>query len=318
MVALLLSLLVATGCSSVYRSGAAPPQAPRGAPEGGAAPPGTSATSAETARTTTRRKLIKNAAMTVSVISVQEAWTKVRKLTEEAGGFLSSSSTDGADDESRSATLQVKVPAERLDAFIDSVAALGRLRSRSEQAEDVTAQYLDMEARLRNLQREELRLLELLQKAGNVKDLLEVERELSRVRGEIERLQTELKHIDDRVAYSTLTITLTTSATAGTGSGFWDVGETLGNAWYVFRVVLISLIRGCIYLVFLLPFIVPLVWWWRRARKRRPAPPSMGGTYPPVPPQQQFLQQGPPPPYPAMQVPAPQAPPPPPSRPEGE
>ena len=318
-VALLLSLLVGTGCSSAYRSGGAPAQAPKSAPGDGAAAPGTSSTTAEAARTATSRKLIKNAAMTVSVVSVQEAWTKVRKMTEEAGGFVSSSSTDGADEESRSATLQVKVPAERLDAVMESVGALGRVRSRSEQAEDVTAQYLDMEARLRNLQREEVRLLDLLQKAGNVKDLLEVERELSRVRGEIERLQTELKHIDDRVAYSTLTITLTTSATAGTGSGFWDVGETFGNAWYLFRVLLISVIRGGIYLMFLLPFIVPLAWWWRRARKRRPAPPPMVGMYPPTPPQQ-ILHQGAPSPYPAMQVPPPQAPPPqaPPSSPEGE
>jgi len=80
--------------------------------------------------------------------------------------------------------------------------------SYSSSGRDVTEEYIDLEARLRNLRRQEERLLEILDRAESVKDVLEVERELGRVRGEIERLEGRLRYLSNRVEFATITVEL--------------------------------------------------------------------------------------------------------------
>lgn len=103
----------------------------------------------------------------------------------------------------------VRVPAASFDQFIDDVIALGTVRFQSEDTEDVTQQYIDLSARLENLRVEEQRLREFFDAAKNVEEMLAIEAELSRVRGEIESMDAQVKYLERQAAMATVTIELT-------------------------------------------------------------------------------------------------------------
>jgi hypothetical protein len=103
----------------------------------------------------------------------------------------------------------VKVVPENLDNFLQKVRALGELKNQTLGTEDVTKAYFDTDARLKNARVMEQRLIEMLKtKTGKVADLLQVEKELGRVREEIEKMQGELKYWDSQVQFATVTISL--------------------------------------------------------------------------------------------------------------
>ena len=95
-----------------------------------------------------------------------------------------------------------------MDSALDRIAALGRVLKREVQAQEVTEEYVDLRSRQRNLEREEQRLLELMQRAGRVPDLLTVEQEVARVRGEIETTTGRLRYLENRIAFSTIGVQL--------------------------------------------------------------------------------------------------------------
>jgi hypothetical protein len=103
----------------------------------------------------------------------------------------------------------VRVPAAAFEAFVDEVSALGTVKYQSEATEDVTQQHVDLAARLENLRAEEKRLREFFDAAKNVNEMLAIEQELSRVRGEIESLDAQVKYLERQAAMATVTIELT-------------------------------------------------------------------------------------------------------------
>lgn len=103
----------------------------------------------------------------------------------------------------------VRVPADELDAFVEGAMALGTVKFQSEGTEDVTQQHVDLSARLENLRAEELRLRTFFDAAKNVQEMLAVEVELNRVRGEIESLDAQVKYLERQAAMATVTIELT-------------------------------------------------------------------------------------------------------------
>jgi chemotaxis protein histidine kinase CheA len=139
------------------------------------------------------RVLIRQAAIDVEVGDVAAALVAIRDLALKKGGFVLSSSLD---------SITVKVPSERLDEVVDTIGALGHVRRRTIEARDVTAEYLDLEARLQNAQATRDQLRALLQKAANVEETLRVQTELSRVQEMIERLQGRLNYLKTRSALS--------------------------------------------------------------------------------------------------------------------
>ena len=139
------------------------------------------------------RVLIRQAAIDVEVGDVAATLTAIRDLAREKGGFVLSSSLD---------SITVKVPSERLDEVVDTIGALGHVRRRTIEARDVTAEYLDLEARLQNAHATRDQLRALLQKAANVEETLRVQTELSRVQEMIERLRGRLNYLKTRSALS--------------------------------------------------------------------------------------------------------------------
>lgn len=218
------------------------------------------------------RKIIYTADLTVQVKQLDPAVAKARELIEQAGGYVSNLQQSGGS-LSRYATLTLRVPVERFEELVGGLAAMGTVTDKSISTDDVTEQWVDIDARLRNLKREEERYLAILQQANKVTDLLEIERELARVRGEIEQTEAQFRALQDRVALSTITLTLQlppeVEASAESGSWFAEVGGNAAALFVNFAKFLGALL---IYLVALAPFwggLWLLIWWIRRRRRLR-------------------------------------------------
>jgi hypothetical protein len=177
---------------------------------------------AETASVDTM--VIRNANMEVRVEDVEPAIEDVRTATKRNGGEITSLSVHAGSDGVRplqesidagyslspaAAYITIRVPAENLEQLEQDVAKTGTVLSQSASADDVTEEYIDLSARLKNLKAEEARLRTFFDEADDVKDLLAVQSELARVRGEIEAMQSQIDYLDRQVAKATLTVTLT-------------------------------------------------------------------------------------------------------------
>jgi len=100
------------------------------------------------------------------------------------------------------------MPADRFDETMQQLEPLGKVLDKQVTAEDVTEKFIDTEAKTRNLKRTEERLLDHLNRSAKLEDILAVEREITRVRGQIEQLEGQLRFLSHRIAYSTLQVTL--------------------------------------------------------------------------------------------------------------
>jgi Domain of unknown function (DUF4349)/Putative zinc-finger len=155
------------------------------------------------------RKLIRNAQLELEVSNFETAVQRLTSLATEAHGFVATQSSSRAPNGKLQGTIVLKILPENLDTFLQQARSLGQTKNQTLGTEDVTKAYFDTDARLRNAKRMEERLLEMLQKkTGKVSDLLEVEKELARVREQIEQMQGELKYYDALVQYATVTISL--------------------------------------------------------------------------------------------------------------
>ncbi len=157
---------------------------------------------------TEERKVIKSAYIKLEVGDFDTAVSEVERLASEAGGYVAQSNYYLTAGNHRRGTITIRVPESSFGSVIQEIRRLGKVLSFSSTGRDVTEEYIDLEARLRNLKRQEERLLELLDRAESVKDVLEVERELGRVRGEIERLEGRLRYLNNRVEFATITVEL--------------------------------------------------------------------------------------------------------------
>jgi hypothetical protein len=156
------------------------------------------------------RKMIYDASIDLIVESLNNTEQAILKLIKDHGGFLAESDQNSDTREQRRATWRVRVPADRFDSFVGAVGRLGEVQRNRVGTQDVTEEFFDLEARIRNKQEEEKRLVKHLSAStGNLKDILDIERELSRVRGEIEQMQGRLRFLSNRTELSTVTINAT-------------------------------------------------------------------------------------------------------------
>ena len=153
------------------------------------------------------RTIIYTARLRLEVADVDGAIAGIRRIANEHGGFVSgvSVSKEGG---RRAARITIRVPQLGFYAAIGDVEGLGSVMSKDVEGRDVTEQYVDLQARLNNLRRQEERLLEILDMCETVDEILRVESELGRVRGEIERLTGQLQYLERRVELSSITAML--------------------------------------------------------------------------------------------------------------
>lgn len=160
------------------------------------------------------RKMVRTATLEMLVQRPAETAEKIRELAERDGGFLVSSEVRGQGD-AVGATLTIRVPAEKFDNVRDEVRKLGvRVESERIEAQDVTRQYTDQEANLRNLRAEEQQYLLILKQSRTVKDTLEVSEKLGQVRGQIEQQQAEFNALSKQIETVAITINVRAEAEA--------------------------------------------------------------------------------------------------------
>ena len=134
---------------------------------------------------------------------------KITAFAKEERGYVATTNSQKQANGKLRGEVVVKILPENLDRFLQKIRGLGELKNQTLGTEDVTKAYLDTDARLKNARVMEQRLIDMLKtKTGKVSDLLQVEKELSRVREEIEKMQGELKYWDSQVQFATVTISL--------------------------------------------------------------------------------------------------------------
>lgn len=157
-------------------------------------------------------KIIKSGYISVETLDFVETTSAITRRVQQVGGFVASSNVQGWSREdarykpNRRANYRLRIPSDKFEQFMTDVGNLGNVTQSENWGEDISGKYFDTEARLQSLTIQEERLLTILSKAEKLSDIIELERELSSVRYEIENLTGTLRKYDNLVAYSTLEI----------------------------------------------------------------------------------------------------------------
>ena len=179
------------------------PEAPAAIPSSSSAASSTSADSMPPAM------IIRTGDASIQVDSLEDGIAAVRALATRLGGYVANTAMQAGKDQAHAATLQLKIPSARFDEALSALRPIGKLESTNVNAEDVGEEYVDVSAQVANGRRLEARLIELLAtRTGKLSDVLAVERELARVRGEIDRQEGRLRYLRTHSAMSTLSVTV--------------------------------------------------------------------------------------------------------------
>lgn len=181
------------------------PMTPPAATQPSAAPNGGGGVADVTAA---ERKVIRNGTVEFEVRSFDDASNTITSVVKEEGGFVSSTSSDRLANGKIRGSVVVRVPPEHLDRMLLKIRGIGELKNQQISASDVTKQYTDIESELRALRAMEGRLIDLIKNGkGEVKDLVEAEKQLGEYRVRIEKLEGEIRYYNNLVGMATLTIT---------------------------------------------------------------------------------------------------------------
>ena len=183
--------------------------------------------------------VIRNGQAFIEVEKVDVATLKIRQLAAQVGGYITNSSISGGHDQIRQATFEIKIPGAKYDPAVDLLSTIGKVETVTSTAQDVGEEFVDVTARVTNSRRLEERLISLLaNRTGKLDEVLRVERELARVREEIERYEGRLRYLSARIALSTLTITVHEPAPIlGNSPGDNPIAAALRRAWKNFVAV---------------------------------------------------------------------------------
>ena len=248
-----------------------------------------------------KRKIIKNASLRGETLSFSEFMKGLDTSVASYGAYVESSrigtykaGTKGSD--LCNATVVVRVPADRYDAFMKNIGTLCNILDSEETVDDVTLEYVDVESRIKAYRAEEASLLAMLEKAKTVSELITVEERLSQVRYEIESCQSRLNALSDMIAYSTVTLNIyevenetVTEYPSVFGEIKTKFSKNLSDVMRGLRNFFVFVVSGIPYF---LPFLVVLcivvailVLVNRREKKKKKKASSVTGNFPHIPPQ---------------------------------
>ena len=209
----LLALTLAVGCQgpdgSMSKSNRLASQEVSKADVGGAAMAAAPAGAPENAAKTPAmpRKIIYKAEVELVSANLDDTARQIEAKVKELGGFVAGRTQSGTSGESRSGSWTIRIPAEKFEAFLAALPGTGELQSSSTTSEDVSEEFYDAAARLKNKRIEEERLVQLLKTStGRLTDILTVEKEISRVREEVERIEGRLRFLSQQSDLSTVTV----------------------------------------------------------------------------------------------------------------
>jgi len=212
--------------------------------------------------------VIRSGQTSIEVDSLERAVSQVRILAGRIGGYVANTTMQTGQGQLRSASLEVKIPADRFDDGLGGLAGLGKLESVNVNAEDVGEEFTDVTARMGNARRLEARLIELLAtRTGKLKDVLDVEKELARVREEIDRYEGRLRYLHAHAALSTLSIYVHEPLPVVGHAGSSVIGEAFKQSWRNFVGLVAAMIRS---LGIVIPVAVLVVALWVSAKRLSP------------------------------------------------
>ncbi|HVK25409.1 MAG TPA: DUF4349 domain-containing protein [Actinokineospora sp.] len=219
------------------------------------------------------RKLVRTATLTLIITDIEDGASRARGVAIAKGGYTGQEEVGP-----RGATLTLFVPSDKLDAALDELAALGKVEGRTQSAQDVTEQIVDVESRIQTQRASLDRVRALLGQASGLSEVVQLESEVTRREADLESLLKRREKLAGSVAMSTVTVRMTRdkdapvpteddSTVGGAFSGGWNA--FLDAAEFVVRMIAVSL-------PFLLVIGVPayLVWRWRRRGRATPAVPQ--------------------------------------------
>ncbi len=232
----------------LYDSAPVPVPAPAGK--------GAAESSYNTLISTAEQKIIQRASLSIEVADFQTSSDALSQIVERADGFISDSYTYVTDTDRKRGEITIRVPSDRFLAVLADLETLGVVTSQHISGEDVTEEYIDLQARLNNSERQEQRLLEILELAETVEEILEVERELERVRGEIEQMTGRITYLENRIELATISVSLYEPEPITQN---WGIRDALRAAFGGF----VAVIRGLIIAVgYALPILTLLGLGW--------------------------------------------------------
>ena len=214
--------------------------------------------------------IIRSGNASLEVDSLELAIAAVQRIATSLGGWVGNTSLTSGDYQVRSATIELKIPAARYDDALNGLKPVGKIETIASEAQDVGEEFVDVSARASNSRRLEERLVALLTtRTGKLEDVLAVERELARVREEIERYEGRLRFLRTRVATSTLLVTVHERAPLVSASPGENVlGNAFKDAWRNFVRFIAAFIASLGTIIPILLLLAIAVLLWRRVRPR--------------------------------------------------
>lgn len=200
------------------------------------------------------RRVIRTANVALEVEDLDETASRLTRIAESAGGFIADSSYAQAG--SPEGMFVLRIPAPRFADTLSQVEGLGRVLQRRIGGQDVTEEYVDLQARIRNLERYEQRLLAFVDRATKVSDLLAIEQELARVRGEIEMLTGRARYLDRQVDLATVQVSAHEKAKPS--GALWNFDGTLAKIRGAFLATIRQILRTTEAVIVVLSALVPV------------------------------------------------------------
>lgn len=246
------------------------------------------ANAAEAATDETAQKIIYNASLSMESTDFDAARETLMAAVEANEAWMESASVYGAEkDHDRSADYTVRVPVDNYRAFLAAVGEAGSVRNVSENAENITSSYIDVQARLTALEAQRTRLNELADQAETTADLLEIESQLSDVQYQLENYTGQLRNMDQQVSYSTVDIYLQEVVTlTPTGVTFTErIADAFGGGWDAFVGFVQGVVIALVYLwpvVLIAIAVLAALRFWRKRHPKAPKAPKPIQTPPPA------------------------------------
>lgn len=217
-------------------------------------------------------KMIRTATVEIEVSKgeFEKKFEQAQAIAEQFGGYVTSSNAERVKGELASGTVTIRVPEKKFLSAINQVKKLGKVNKAEIKGEDVTEEYVDLESRLRNYKAQEKALLELMNRAQTVADTLAVQTELTKVQEQIETITGRLNYLQNRVDFSTITITIEEPGAVVPTSEEWGFVDALRTAARAFIGTIngIIIVLGALAPIIILGVIVwYLIRWWLRGRK---------------------------------------------------
>ena len=225
------------------------------------------------------RKIIYTADISLAVEKLNPAQQKLLALVRQYKGYVAETEVNGQTGAPRTGRWKIRVPVDGYQNFLDAVSKIGEVQTLTTGSDDVSEEYYDIEARLRNKRVEEARLIQHLQRStAKLSDILMVEKEISRVRGEIEQMEGRLRVLANLTSLTTLTITLNeikdyvapAPATFGTEIAR-SFQSSFGGLINFGKSIVILIVALFPWLVVLAIIAIPI---WKLRRRSKPAPPT--------------------------------------------